>query len=88
MYRRSKVGEAVFLALTASAVSVTAGAAAIEEIVVTATKREESLQDVPIAVTALTGDALEELGITNFADYVLQLPGVTAGGSGRISAAG
>ncbi len=56
--------------------------AAIEEITVTATKRAESLQDVPIAVTALTEESLEQLGITNFADYVLQLPGVTAGGSG------
>ena len=54
----------------------------IEEITVTATKREESLQDVPVAVTALSESALEELGITNFADYVLELPGVTAGGSG------
>ncbi|MDH3748533.1 MAG: TonB-dependent receptor [Gammaproteobacteria bacterium] len=54
----------------------------IEEITVTATKVEESLQDVPIAVTALTGEALEELGITNFSDYVMQLPSVTAGGSG------
>ncbi|MEJ2256795.1 MAG: TonB-dependent receptor [Woeseiaceae bacterium] len=55
---------------------------AIEEITVTATKREESLQDVPVAVTALSETALEEIGITNFADYVLELPGVTAGGSG------
>ncbi len=55
---------------------------AIEEITVTATKVEESLQDVPIAVHALTGDDLEELGITNFSDYVMQLPSVTAGGSG------
>ena len=55
---------------------------AMDEVTVTATKREESLQDVPIAVTALTSDALEELGITNFSDYVMQLPGVTAGGSG------
>ena len=54
----------------------------IEEVTVTATKVEESLQDVPIAVTALTGEALEELGITNFSDYVMQLPSVTAGGSG------
>ena len=46
----------------------------IEEVVVTATKVEESLQDVPIAVTALTGDAIEELGIDNFADYVLAAP--------------
>jgi len=55
---------------------------ALEEITVTATRVEESLQDVPIAVSALGGDAIEELGITNFADYVMQLPTVTAGGSG------
>ena len=54
----------------------------IDEITVTATKVEESLQDVPIAVTALSGQALQELGITNFADYVMQLPTVTSGGSG------
>ena len=71
---------------TAVAVALSAPAAhgqkAIEEITVTATKREESLQDVPVAVTALTETALEEMGITNFSDYVLELPGVTAGGSG------
>ena len=54
----------------------------IEEIKVTATKVEESLQDVPIAVSALGGEELAQLGITNFSDYVLQLPSVTAGGSG------
>jgi iron complex outermembrane receptor protein len=75
---------------TAVAIALSAPAAhaqkpktrAIEEITVTATKREESLQDVPVAVTALSAAALEEIGITNFADYVLELPGVTAGGSG------
>ncbi len=55
---------------------------ALEEITVTATRVERSLQDVPIAVSALGGDDIEELGITNFSDYVLQLPSVTAGGSG------
>jgi len=83
MYQRSKVSQAVLCAISAGAVWGTANAqAVIEEVVVTATKREESLQDVPIAVTALTGQALNELGITNFSDYVMQLPGVTAGGSG------
>jgi len=83
MFKRSKVSEAVFVALSASAISVSAHAqSTIEEVVVTATKRAESLQDVPIAVTAITGDDLEKLGITNFSDYVMQLPGVTAGGSG------
>ena len=83
MFKKSKVSQAVVVAISASAVGTTAEAqSTIEEVVVTATKREESLQDVPIAVSAITGEALEELGITNFSDYVLQLPGVTAGGSG------
>ena len=54
----------------------------IEEVVVTATKRAESTQDIPVTVDALTSDSLEDFGITNFEDYLLQLPGVTAGGSG------
>ena len=40
------------------------------------------MQEVPIAVTALTADDIDQLGITNFSDYVMALPGVTAGGSG------
>ena len=54
----------------------------LEEIMVTATRVEESLQDVPIAVSALGSEEIDELGVANFADYVLHLPGVTAGGSG------
>lgn len=51
-------------------------------IVVTATKREEDLQDVPISVQALGEEGLEELNIDTFEDYLDQLPTVTAGGSG------
>lgn len=40
-------------------------AGALEEVVVTAQKREQRLIDVPIAVTALSGEALERRGITN-----------------------
>ena len=58
------------------------GARQLEEVIVTATRREESLQDVPLAVVALDPGEIDELGITNFADYVLHLPSVTAGGSG------
>ena len=54
----------------------------LDEIVVTARRVQESLQDVPLAVTALDSREITELGVTNFADYVLQLPSVTAGGSG------
>jgi len=54
----------------------------VEEIVVTARKKSESLQDVPISVSALRESDLEEKGIDTFEDYLLQLPSVTAGGNG------
>ncbi|MFX3658280.1 MAG: TonB-dependent receptor [bacterium] len=46
----------------------TAAPRAIEEIVVTATKREESMQDVPIAVTAISGTQLERVGVSDLRD--------------------
>ena len=56
--------------------------ATVEEVVVTARKKSESLQDVPLSVATLGEGSLEEKGINVFEDYLLQLPGVTAGGSG------
>ncbi|GEQ99933.1 hypothetical protein JCM17845_05570 [Iodidimonas gelatinilytica] len=56
--------------------------AQIEEIVVTATKRAQSSQDIPVAVSALTGGELDRLNVDVFTDYLQELPGVTAGGSG------
>lgn len=56
--------------------------AKIETIEVTATKRTESIQDVPVAVTALNGEALENRGIDSFQDYVEFLPNVTFQGTG------
>lgn len=53
-----------------------------DEIIVTATKRSESASDIPIAVTALGEDTLEELNVNIFTDYLVQLPGVSSGGSG------
>lgn len=54
----------------------------IDEIIVTARKKDEGLQDVPVAVSALGEEALDQLGVDVFEDYLVQLPGVTAGGSG------
>ena len=56
--------------------------AQFETIEVTATKRTESIQDVPVAVSALSGDALENMGIDNFQDYVEFLPNVVFQGTG------
>ncbi len=51
--------------------------AALEEIVVTAQKRTENLQDVPISIQALGTERLTELQINSFEDYVRFLPSVT-----------
>lgn len=51
---------------------------ALEEVVVTARKREESLQETPVAVTALNGDALRAAQIGNMEDLVKNVPGLTA----------
>ena len=82
--RRTAISAAVAAALAGPAAVAQAqeGARELEEVVVTATRVELSLQDVPVAVSALGPGEIGELGITNFADYSLQLPSVTAGGSG------
>lgn len=51
--------------------------ASLEEIVVTAQRREESLQEVPIAVTALTAESRELIGITTIEDMTNFVPGLT-----------
>lgn len=48
--------------------SAPAASTSIEEIVVTARKRDESLIEVPVAITALTGDQLSQRGIMNISD--------------------
>ncbi|WP_395074949.1 TonB-dependent receptor [Hyphococcus sp.] len=68
--------------IAVSAVLPAAAFAQVDEIVVTATKRTENAQDIPVAVQALGTKSLDELRVDNFSDYLVQLPGVTAGGSG------
>ncbi|MBT6584487.1 MAG: TonB-dependent receptor, partial [Gammaproteobacteria bacterium] len=55
--------------------------AQLEEIVVTATKQAENLQDVPISVNALTGDSMRSQGIMTFDEYVDFLPNVIDAGN-------
>jgi len=55
----------------------TAAAAEIEEIVVTARKRSESLQEVPIAITAFTERSIKQAGIERPADFIGLIPNVT-----------
>lgn len=53
----------------------------LEETIVTAQKREQSLQDVGIAVTAFTGDQLSTLGVTESFDIAAFSPGVHISGN-------
>jgi iron complex outermembrane receptor protein len=53
------------------------GASAIEEVVVTARKRAESLQEVPIAITAFTEETITRAGIERPADFISLMPNVT-----------
>ena len=52
------------------------------DIVVTAQKRSESLQNVPISIQALGTKKLDELGVSNFSTYSQQLPSVSAQSGG------
>ncbi|MDB5698964.1 MAG: TonB-dependent receptor [Alphaproteobacteria bacterium] len=54
----------------------------IADIVVTATRREERLQDVPVTVTAITGDALTAADISNVRTLNQIVPGFTGGRGG------
>lgn len=84
MFRKTKVNRAVVSVIAAgfAATGASLAAAQIEEVIVTATKTSASTQDIPIAVSAITSEKLDQMGISNFEDYLIQLPGVTAGGSG------
>jgi outer membrane receptor protein involved in Fe transport len=66
----------------AGAFATTAHAQLDDEVIVTATKRSSSLQDVSIAVQAFNAEQLEEQNIDSFEDYVKYLPSVNAGGRG------
>jgi outer membrane receptor protein involved in Fe transport len=54
--------------------AVNASAATLEEVVVTAQKRTESLQDVSLSVNVVSGEAIADLGMANF--DALEIPGV------------
>lgn len=58
------------------------GSDSISEIIVTAQRRSETIQNVPISIQAFTAKSLLELNISTFDDYVKFLPNVTTANSG------
>ncbi|HEV7232641.1 MAG TPA: TonB-dependent receptor, partial [Sphingorhabdus sp.] len=74
----SKLIRSVMLGSSALALGISAPAfAQVEEIVVTAQKVEENVQDVPIAITAVSGDALVAAGTTSLENLGQLVPSVT-----------
>jgi iron complex outermembrane recepter protein len=55
---------------------------AIQEVTVTAQRRSENMQNVPIQIQALTGKTLEELNVSTFDEFVKYLPNVTSASNG------
>jgi iron complex outermembrane recepter protein len=54
----------------------------IQEITVTAQRRTENMQDVPITIQALTAETIQQLNVATFDDFVKYLPNVTSASSG------
>jgi outer membrane receptor protein involved in Fe transport len=67
--------------------AVAADDATSDEIIVTASKREERLKDVPSSITAVTSVKLQELGATKLDDYVARIPGLVVAQAGGANAA-
>jgi outer membrane receptor protein involved in Fe transport len=75
-------GSAAGFAHAATATDTEAASDSIQEITVTAQRRSENIQNVPISIQALTAETLKELSVTTFSDYVKYLPNVTAPSNG------
>jgi iron complex outermembrane receptor protein len=83
--KKQPLSAAIIAALAGYAVTSTPVAwsqeAGLEEIVVTATRREQNLQDVPLAVVAITADNLEMQGVENLEDLNAIVPNVVIAGN-------
>ncbi len=90
MHSRSKLSCAIAAILGSGAIGQGVAASSadtnsadqIQEITVTAQRRTENVQNVPIAIQAFTGESLAQLNVTNFDDFIKYLPNVTASSAG------
>jgi iron complex outermembrane recepter protein len=88
MLRSARVASPLLLALTSTlvvgrvaqaddAATPTQTAATLQEVVVTAQKRQEKLINVPMGVTAITSDSIQSMHLIDFADLETQVPGLS-----------
>lgn len=76
VFRKTLLARSISAAILTS-VAGTGVAQELEEIIVTATKRAESIQDVPLAITAFTGDFMRDVNLDDVKDLVTFTPGVS-----------
>jgi iron complex outermembrane receptor protein len=76
LLRRAPIAAAIMVAVPRLYAADTADTGGLAEVVVTAEKRTENLQDVPLSITAIGTEKLQQLGVQNFDDYVKFLPSV------------
>jgi len=79
LLRRAPIAAAIMAAvprLYAADAPAPPDTGALQEVIVTAAKRTENLQSVPISITAISTEKLEQLNVQNFDDYVKYLPSV------------
>lgn len=75
--RKKTLAKAVSATVIASAIALPAWSQTLEEVIVVATKRGESVQDVPLAITALSGDFVSKVNLNDVKDLVSFTPGIT-----------
>ena len=93
MYRPLRLRSLFIMGASIAAMSAATQAAAqeaftIEELVVTAEKREQSLQDVPVAVTAYTSEKRDLMGVATVEDLARVTPSVAYTNNDRLSIRG
>ena len=75
-------GSSAGISYAAPATEAEANSDAIQEITVTAQRRTENIQDVPISIRAMTGETLSQLNVQTLDDYIKYLPNVTTANNG------
>ncbi len=85
MYKKNKLSP-IALAMIATGFSALPTLAeeesSIETIMVTAQKRTERLQDVPISITNISADQIDKLGVNDFSQFAAAIPGLTMAKTG------
>ena len=74
IFKLSAMSAAVTSALVTGQHAFAQGA--LEEVIVTATRRSESIQDIPLNISAIGGDAIESQGLSSLAEAMQWVPGI------------